>query len=160
MSLRSFTEIRSSLQYYLEKIFQTFPHPRFVLLGDTTNTDIMEQYPAIYKKYSDQVQCIFIRNTTTTDEENGFGYDNSGFKRIPEEVYMFFNVPDDLENLDIANGECRNSTLPSPVEYGIQGSGAVPYPTDEDGDNGAHAGAIFPVTVMVVLFLHGVCLGL
>lgn len=160
MSLASFTRIQSSRQYYLEKIFETFPQRQLVLIGDTTNPDIMKQYPVMYKKFPEQVQCIFIRNTTVTDKENPFGYDTSGFKDVPESAYMFFNVPDDLSKLDIANGECRNSTLKSNnVEYRIQG-GNIAYPTDEDGTNAAHraptTGATTSIITMLVLFLHGV----
>jgi hypothetical protein len=34
---------------------------------------------------------------------------------------MFFVVPDDLTNLDIANGECYNKTIKQNVTFGEQG---------------------------------------
>lgn len=73
------------------------------------------------KDYPGQVQCIFLRNTSSTDPSDKFPYDTSGFKDLPQNQYMFFNVPDDLKNLDIVNGQCRNSTVKENLTFGQQG---------------------------------------
>ena len=107
----------------LDKIFQTFPERKFVLVGDTSNSDVMKAYPALAKDYPGQVQCIFLRNVTATDAEDLFPYDTSGFEGLDQKQWMFFNVADDLRNLDIVNGNCYNASVKQNVTYGYQGRG-------------------------------------
>lgn len=107
----------------LDKIFQTFPERKFVLVGDTSNSDVMKAYPALAKDYPGQVQCIFLRNVTATDEKDLFPYDTSGFEGLDQKQWMFFNVADDLRNLDIVNGNCYNASVKQNVTYGYQGRG-------------------------------------
>ena len=66
-------------------------------------------------------QCIFLRNTTATDDSDYFPYDTSGFKNINQQQYMFFVQPDDLMNLDIANGMCYNNSVKQNLTFGYQG---------------------------------------
>lgn len=112
-------------KHLLRKIFQTFPKRRFILIGDTSNSDVMKEYPDLYHRYPDQVLCIFIRNTTETDPGNirgyKFIYNTEGFKGIPQDNYMFFTVPDDLANLDIENGRCWNQTIAQKATFNYQG---------------------------------------
>jgi phosphatidate phosphatase APP1 len=120
----NFSDVSATLQirrFLLDKIFQTFPRRKFILVGDTTNSDVMKAYPALYKDYPGQVICIFLRNTTATDSDNRFPYDTSGFKDIPQNNYMFFKVPDDLSKLDISNGQCYNASIKQNVTFGTQG---------------------------------------
>lgn len=108
-------------RFLLDKIFQTFPKRRFVLVADTSNHDVMVAYPQMFKDYPGQVACIFLRNTSATDSGDKFPYDTSGFKGIPKDNYMFFKVPEDLAHLDVENGRCLNSTIPQNVTFGEQG---------------------------------------
>ncbi|KAI9718140.1 MAG: hypothetical protein M1828_006838 [Chrysothrix sp. TS-e1954] len=123
-------ETLSVRKYLLDKLFQTFPRRKFILVGDVSNSDIMKDYPKMVTEYPGQVQCIFLRNTTATDSTDEFPYDTSGFKGIKQQQFMFFVVPDDLKNLDIANGNCWNSSVPQNLTFGYQnlplglGSGA------------------------------------
>lgn len=80
----------------------------------------MSDYPQLAHDYPSQVQCILLRNTSATDESNKFPYNTKSFKGLDEKMYMFFRVPDDLSGLDIANGECRNQTIPQNVTFGLQ----------------------------------------
>jgi len=81
------------------------------------------------------VQCIFIRNTSATDPGDKFPYNTKGFKDLNTEKYMFFRVPDDLKNLDIVNGQCRNATVTEDVTFGYQG---LPFGIDQgDGNSGS-----------------------
>jgi hypothetical protein len=80
----------------------------------------MTEYPQLAHDYPNQVQCILLRNTSATDESNKFPYNTKGFEGLDESTYMFFRVPDDLVRLDIANGECRNATIPQNVTFGLQ----------------------------------------
>ena len=107
--------------------------------------------------YPGQVQCILLRNTSATDPEDKFPYDTSGFKGLNESTYMFFKVSvgspppfssyplalastdiapqqDDLVNLDIANGQCRNTTIPQNVTFSTQG---LPFGLSKDNKEGA-----------------------
>ncbi|KAI9158594.1 actin patch protein 1 [Paramyrothecium foliicola] len=135
--------IRRSL---LDKIFQTFPQRRFILVGDTTNSDVMKAYPELYHAHAEQVACILLRNTTSTDSSDRFPYDTSGFEGIPQQHYMFFNVPDDLRNLDIANGQCLNATVPQNVTFDYQG-----LPFGLGGDDEGAAGNISPPKFLAAL---------
>ena len=92
-------------------------------MGDTTNSDVMKDYPQLVRDYPGQVQCIFLRNTTATDETDLFPYDTSGFEGIDERQYMFFVHPDDLRDVDIVGGNCRNPAVVQNVTFGYQGRG-------------------------------------
>ncbi|KAF2274801.1 uncharacterized protein EI97DRAFT_434703 [Westerdykella ornata] len=119
----NFSDVSATLSirgYLLTKIFQTFPRRKFILVADTSNSDIMTHYPQLAHDYPNQVQCIFIRNTSATDESNKFPYNTKGFKGLPQQKYMFFKVPDDLRGLDIVNGNCWNQTIKQNVTFGLQ----------------------------------------
>ena len=107
-------------QYLLTKIFETFPTRKFVLVADTSNSDIMKDYPTLAHDFPNQVQCIFLRNTSATDPSDRFPYDTSKFEGLRNTSYMFFRVPDDLRGLDIANGQCLNQSIPQNVTFGLQ----------------------------------------
>lgn len=135
----NFSDVSATLsirRFLLDKVFQTFPERKFILMGDTTNSDVMKAYPQLYKDYPGQVSCIFLRNTTSTDSGNRFPYNTENFKDIPQENYMFFNVPDDLTNLDVANGQCWNKTVVQNVTFDYQG---LPFGLggDDKKDNAA-----------------------
>ena len=120
----NFSDVAATLQirkFLLDKIFQTFPDRKFILVADTSNSDVMTDYPEMVKQYPGQVQCIFLRNTSATDPGDRFPYDTSGFKGINQDKYMFFLTPDDLTNLDIENGQCYNRTVKQNVTFGYQG---------------------------------------
>jgi len=120
----NFSDVSATLsirKFLLEKIFQTFPERKFVLVADTSNSDVMKDYPALVSEFPNQVQCIFLRNTSATDSGDKFPYDTSGFKGLNQNQYMFFLVPDDLTGLDIAGGQCYNSSIPQNVTFSTQG---------------------------------------
>ncbi|ROV89091.1 hypothetical protein VMCG_09871 [Cytospora schulzeri] len=108
-------------KFLLDKIFQTFPQRKFILMGDTSNTDVMSDYPDLVSAYPGQIQCIFLRNTTSTDDKDLFPYDTKGFAGIDQNMYMFFNVPDDLKGLDVVNGQCYNASVQENVTFDWQG---------------------------------------
>jgi hypothetical protein len=106
-------------KFLLDKIFQTFPTRKFILVADTSNSDVMKDYPAMAKQYPGQVQCIFLRNTSATDKDY-FPYDTSGFQNLSQNQYMFFIQPDDLKGLDIEGGNCYNASVKQNVTFGLQ----------------------------------------
>ncbi len=92
----NFSDVSATLsirRFLLDKIFLTYPDRKFVLVGDTTNSDVMRAYPDLAKDFPGQVQCIFLRNTSATDAGNRFPYDTKGFEGLPQSMYMFFRVP-------------------------------------------------------------------
>jgi hypothetical protein len=120
----NFTDVNATLsirKFLLEKIFQTYPQRKFILIADTSNSDVMKDYPLMATEFPGQVQCIFLRNTTATDSGDQFPYDTSGFKDLNQNMYMFFLVPDDLTNLDIVNGQCYNASIKQNVTFSEQG---------------------------------------
>jgi hypothetical protein len=81
----------------------------------------MRDYPKMATEFPGQVQCIWLRNTSATDPGDKFPYDTSGFKSLNQSNYMFFLHSDDLANLDIANGECYNKSIPQNLTFSYQG---------------------------------------
>ena len=119
----NFSDISATLsirKYLLTKVFETFPQRKFVLVADTSNSDVMKAYPALAHDYPNQVQCIFLRNTSATDESDWFPYNTEGFKGLNSRSYMFFREPNDLAGLDIVNGQCLNETIPQNVTFATQ----------------------------------------
>ncbi|KAI0007531.1 hypothetical protein F4779DRAFT_591664 [Xylariaceae sp. FL0662B] len=122
----NFSDVSATLsirKFLLEKIFATFPRRKFVLVGDTTNADVMRDYPQLARDHPDQVQCIFLRNTTATDPDDLFPYNTEGFDGLDSNKYMFFVTPDDLRAVDIAAGRCANPDVVQNVTFGYQGRG-------------------------------------
>jgi len=132
----------------LQRVLETFPSRKFVLLADTSNNDVMKQYPAMAKEFPGRVQCILLRNTSATDPSDYFPYDTSGFKDLDNSTYMFFRTPDDIAGLNFANGDCRNASVPQNVTFEYQG---VPNLL-----NGASSKA--PSYALNIIFLLGLAL--
>lgn len=92
----NFSDVSATLsirKFLLDRIFQTYPQRKFVLVADTSNSDVMKDYPQMATDFPGQVQCILLRNTSATDSGDKFPYDTSGFKGLPQSMYMFFTVP-------------------------------------------------------------------
>ncbi|KAK4453848.1 hypothetical protein QBC34DRAFT_195100 [Podospora aff. communis PSN243] len=121
----NFSDVAATLsirKYLLDRIFGTYPQRKFILVGDTSNSDVLKAYPQLARDHGDMVQCIWLRNTSSTDSSYRFPYNTSGFEGLPTSKYMFFRVPDDLQGLDLTKGECVNNTFPQNVTFGMQGS--------------------------------------
>lgn len=141
----NFSDVSATLsirKFLLEKLFETFPERKFILVADTSNSDIMRDYPKLATDFPGQVQCILLRNTSATDKGDQFPYDTSGFKSLNQSNYMFFVNSADLANLDIANGECYNTSIPQNLTFGYQGLplGLGDKPTAVNG-SANHTGA-------------------
>ena len=154
----NFSDVSATLairKFLLDRIFQTFPQRKFILVADTSNSDVMSDYPQLYKDYPGQVQCIFLRNTSSTDSSDLFPYDTSGFKDLPQDMYMFFNVPDDLTHLDIEGGHCNNATVVQHLTFSEQG---LPFGLSDNAAGGLarpgmwETAAVALVLVLLVLF--------
>jgi len=118
----NFSDISATLsirEFLLTKIFQTFPQRRFILVADTSNSDVMRDYPKMAHAYNNT--CVLLRNTSATDSGDRFPYDTSGFAGLPQNRFMFFRTPADLMGLDISNGQCYNASVPQNVTFGYQG---------------------------------------
>ncbi|KAG8739129.1 hypothetical protein FRC12_016420 [Ceratobasidium sp. 428] len=120
LNLTTVDQIFQVRKVNLYRVFESFPQRKFVLMADTSNSDVMKQYPAMVTAFPGQVQCILLRNTSATDPSDHFPYDTSGFKDIDNSTYMFFRTPDDLMGLDLSKGDCRNASVPQNVTFGYQ----------------------------------------
>ena len=92
----NFSDVSATLsirKFLLQKVFETFPQRKFILVADTSNSDVMSDYPEMFSTFQNQALCIFLRNTSATDSEDKFPYDTSGFKSLNNNTYMFFNTP-------------------------------------------------------------------
>lgn len=155
----NFSDVSATLsirKFLLVKLFQTFPHRKFILMGDTSNSDVMRDYPAMATEFPGQVQCILIRNISSTDSGDKFPYDTSGFKNINQQRYMFYHVPNDLTNLDIVNGHCLNSSIKQNVTFGYQG---LPFGLSNSSSGAAEktwsmaAALLMPLVIFMVVAL-------
>ncbi|KAJ5921052.1 hypothetical protein N7466_009378 [Penicillium verhagenii] len=120
----NFSDVSATLsirKFLLQKVFETYPERKFILIADTSNSDVMRDYPEMATEFPGQVQCIWLRNTSATDPGDKFPYDTSGFKSLNQSNYMFFLNPDDLTNLDVASGECYNTSIPQNLTFSYQG---------------------------------------
>ncbi|KAJ9611238.1 hypothetical protein H2200_004421 [Cladophialophora chaetospira] len=136
----NFSDVSATLsirKYLLDRVFQTFPNRKFILVADTSNSDVMRDYPKMATEYPGQVQCIFLRNTSSTDPGDKFPYNTEGFKTLNQNSYMFFKVPDDLAGLDIVNGQCLNTTIPQNLTFGYQG---LPFGLSTGDGNSSSSG--------------------
>ncbi|KAI9712398.1 MAG: hypothetical protein M1820_001611 [Bogoriella megaspora] len=144
-------ETTSPRKYLLDFIFQTFPKRKFNLIADTSNSDVMKDYPQMVTDFPGQVNCIWLRNTSATDGNDLFPYDTSGFKNINNDSYMFFLHPNDLMNLDIENGQCRNATIPQNLTYDTQDEAAKDKLTGAASKTASGVGA-FGLAVFVAIW--------
>lgn len=132
LNLTTYDQIFQIRKTNLERFFHTFPNRSIVLVGDTSNGDIMRNYPQMALDFPNTTACILIRNTSATDSSNHFPYNTKNFKDVPKEKYMFFRTTDDIRNLNFANGDCVNASVPQNVTFDYQG---LPF----DNNNGAFA---------------------
>ncbi|KAJ7066649.1 hypothetical protein C8F01DRAFT_1218625 [Mycena amicta] len=144
----NFSDVSATLsirKFLLERVFQTFPERKFVLVADTSNSDVMKDYPAMASEFPGQVHCILLRNTSATDSGDKFPYDTSGFKGLNQSMYMFFTVPDDLRGLDLTK-DCYNSSVAQNVSFSYQG---LPF-----GDSGVVVRPSISFTISLLFGLY------
>jgi len=138
----NFSDVSATLairKYLLNRVFETFPERKFVLVADTSNPDVMKDYPQMVKDFPGQVQCILLRNTTSTDSSDKFPYNTAGFEGLDQNQYMFFKNAEDLMGLDIEGGHCYNQSIPQNVTFDYQG---LPFDGDDNGPvNGSANGS-------------------
>ncbi|TLD31268.1 hypothetical protein PspLS_02165 [Pyricularia sp. CBS 133598] len=119
----NFSDVSATLsirKYLLDRVFQTFPQRKFVLVGDISNSDIMKDYPRMAKEYPGQVSCILLRNTSATDDQMLFPYNTKEFKDVDQKNYMFFRTTEDLAGIDVGKGGCYNTSVPQNVTFDFQ----------------------------------------
>ncbi|KAM0717790.1 hypothetical protein Q7P37_006122 [Cladosporium fusiforme] len=135
----NFSDVKATLSiraHLLTQLFETFPQRKFVLVGDSSNPDIMKDYPQMAIDFPEQVQCILLRNVTATDDSDHFPYDTSKFEDLKQNQYMFFKHSDDLMGLDIEGGGCYNQSIAQNVTFGYQG-----LPFGDGGEDSAVNGS-------------------
>lgn len=93
ISIENVKATLSIRRYLLERVLQTFPNRKFVIVGDTSNFDIMKHYPALAAKYPNQVRCLLVRNVSATETDYRVPYNTKWFKSVDRDRYMFFRVP-------------------------------------------------------------------
>ncbi|KAF1937506.1 hypothetical protein EJ02DRAFT_356661 [Clathrospora elynae] len=152
----NFSDVSATLSirmFLLTKIFETFPQRKFVLVADTSNSDVMKDYPQLAHDYPNQVQCIFLRNTSATDSEMWFPYNTEGFKGLNNRSYMFFREPNDLTGLDIVNGQCLNESIPQNVTFSRQAEILGIHGKSSGGRLQGGATISFVVAIVAAMFL-------
>jgi len=152
----NFSDVSATLKirkFLLTKVMQTFPKRKFILIADTSNSDVMSAYPEVALEYPGQVQCIWLRNTSSTDAGDKFPYDTSKFKDLNTNSYMFFNVPDDIKGLDVINGQCVNATVKQNVTFSYQG---LPFGLSKKSAAGKASVGVSTIAVTALVMAFGV----
>lgn len=90
-------------------LFASFPKRTFVLVADSTDASVMTLFPKLLMEYP-SIICVLLRNTTATDPSHPRSLDMARFKDLDRSRFFFFNQPEDIAGLDLANGECVNKT--------------------------------------------------
>ncbi|KAF1922486.1 uncharacterized protein M421DRAFT_78116 [Didymella exigua CBS 183.55] len=84
----------------IEKVHEWFPKRKFILIGDSTQSD-PEAYGEVYKKFPKWIGAIYIRKVTGVAEMDE-GKKNSperfekAFKHVPKELWYVFQNPNEL----------------------------------------------------------------
>jgi hypothetical protein len=81
----------------LQRLMETFPHRKFVLVSDTTPGSALKTYVKLAKARPDQVQCIIARDVSATEPANWITPDLKGLRRLKGK-YILFKTPADLTN--------------------------------------------------------------
>ncbi|KPJ91927.1 MAG: hypothetical protein AMJ53_10435 [Gammaproteobacteria bacterium SG8_11] len=96
---KSFYELFASPFEYktntLEGIINRYPQRKFVLVGDSTESDA-EVYSYIAKKYPQQIIKIFIRNAPQGHDLQKI---ESAFTGLDKELWQIFNEPGEISQL-------------------------------------------------------------
>jgi phosphatidate phosphatase APP1 len=59
----NFSDVKGTLAirlFLLNRVVQTFPKRKFILVGDTSNSDVMDDYPLMAHAYPDNFGCILL----------------------------------------------------------------------------------------------------
>ena len=77
----------------LNRIFDTFPERKFILMGDASTAELLKVYTQAMKDRPEQIQCTLIRNVSATDPTFQKPYDTGLFEGIDPSKFMFFRTP-------------------------------------------------------------------
>jgi len=107
--------ILSARSQNLEKIAQTFPQRKFILMGDVSTKDQFKQFPDFYSKFPNQTQCIFMRNISAEEPTYNGAFSATemrlAFKDVPPQNWFVYDHTSTLNSVDLTQG-CR------PTGYG------------------------------------------
>ena len=67
-----------------------------MLVGDTSSSTLLSAYPQIAQQFPNNIACIFIRNTSSTDSDDKIPYDTSSFKNIKNGTYFFYRTAEGM----------------------------------------------------------------
>jgi phosphatidate phosphatase APP1 len=84
----------------IDKVHTSFPKRKFLLIGDSTQSD-PEAYGDAYRKYSTWVGAIFIRKVTNVEpvnesQKNAPERFEKAFKDVPSDIWTVFEDPKEL----------------------------------------------------------------
>lgn len=146
----------STRRTLLYQIFQTFPKRKFVLVGDTSNSDVLSEYPKLVQTFPGQVHCILIRNISRTDPEFKMPYNTAEFESLKSGQYMFFNTPDDLKGLNFDKGDCVNQTVQQITDFGWKNLPDVGLDNFDQNNEASSSLSEFSVPAMVLAIVAGI----
>lgn len=105
----------------IQRLMDSFPKRKFILVGDTSSPGAMKAYAKLAKQSPDQIQCILIRDTAATEPADWIVPATRHFKKLPKDKYLFFRTPSGSVHptlADLSTDYLRNLTLASDATTG------------------------------------------
>jgi hypothetical protein len=93
----SFQHAKNPRYNNLQRLVESFPQRKFVLISDTTPASALKTYVELAKARPDQVQCIIVRDVSATEPANWITPDLKDLRRLKGK-YIIFRTPGDLGN--------------------------------------------------------------
>ncbi|KAI9026769.1 hypothetical protein DFJ74DRAFT_766119 [Hyaloraphidium curvatum] len=127
-------EVLEARSQGLARIFETFASLRkFILVGDTSSPTALSGYADIARQYAPSISCIYVRNTTQTDDSFDTIHGKpsnqklqSIFQGVDSSKVVFFGNASDLaaQGVDPKGGKCGGGTGSLVALSSIAGAGA------------------------------------
>ena len=69
-----------------------------MLIGDTSSSTLLSAYPQIAQQYPNNIACIFIRNTSSTDSSDKIPYNTKPFQNVKNGTYFFYRTAEGMSS--------------------------------------------------------------
>jgi phosphatidate phosphatase APP1 len=143
-------DVLNARQDQLERLGETFPKRKFIMVGDTSSNTLIKAYPEFARNFPSQLGCIFIRNITYTypDYSNSLIDLEKEFEGVPRTKWFVFNTPEELYSTDIVGGNCHPAGVPANQTTSSGGYGGT-----RTSNSAVTTSATSLITLFVVLVL-------
>lgn len=114
LNLTSKADLSHSRLKNIERLIQTFPDRKYILVGDTSSPGTVKGYAKLAAQSPAQIQCILMRDTAATEPADWIVPATRHFQKLPKNKYLFFRTPSGAVHPTLADLDVqylRNLTL-------------------------------------------------